>query len=67
MDLLALELSDAGIMAAAKDPLGLLHIDGVDQESPGFALARTNWSLAGRPRARHTSTRCNSITHSGIN
>jgi len=38
MDLLALELSDAGIMAAAKEPPGLLNIDGVDQESPGFAL-----------------------------
>ena len=48
MDLLALELSDAGIMAAAKDPLGLLHIDGVDQESPGFALPGKDQLVVGR-------------------
>ncbi|OPX37184.1 MAG: hypothetical protein B1H12_05455 [Desulfobacteraceae bacterium 4484_190.2] len=48
MDLLALELSDAGIMAAAKDPLELLHIDGADQESPGFALPGKDQLVVGR-------------------
>jgi hypothetical protein len=48
MGLLALELSDIGIMAAAEEPLGLLHVDGADQESPGCALAAENELLVGR-------------------
>jgi hypothetical protein len=48
MSLLGLELSDAGIMVAAKDPVGLLQIDGADRESPGFALPERNRLLIGR-------------------
>jgi hypothetical protein len=39
MNLLGLELSDAGILVAASKPAGLLEIDGNSVESPGFALA----------------------------
>ena len=39
MSLLGLELSDAGILAAASKTAGLLEIDGNRFESPGFALA----------------------------
>ena len=48
MRLIALELSDVGIMAAAKEPLGLLQLDGEDQESPGFALPDEVQLLVGR-------------------
>jgi len=48
MSLLGLELSDAGIMVAAKDPVGLMQIDGADRESPGFALPEKNRLLVGR-------------------
>ena len=40
MTLLGLELSDAGIMAAAEG--GLLQTDGADRESPGFVLPEKN-------------------------
>jgi hypothetical protein len=39
MNLLGLELSDAGILVAASKPARLLEIDGNSIESPGFALA----------------------------
>lgn len=48
MSLLGLELSDAGIMAAATDPVRLLQIDGADRESPGFALPEKNRLLVGK-------------------
>lgn len=48
MSLLGLELSDAGIMVAVKDPVRLLQIDGADRESPGFALPEKNRFLVGR-------------------
>lgn len=48
MRLLGLELSDAGIMVATNDPVGLLQIDGADRESPGFALPEKNRLLTGR-------------------
>ena len=48
MSLLGLELSDAGIMAAATDPMRLLQIDGADRESPGFALPEKNRLLVGK-------------------
>ncbi len=48
MHLIALELSDAGIMAAAKEPLGLLQLDGEDRESPGFALPDAAQLLVGK-------------------
>lgn len=52
MRLIALELSDVGIMAAAKDPLGLLQLDGEDRESPGFALPDEAQLLVGRAAER---------------
>jgi hypothetical protein len=52
MRLIALELSDAGIMAAAKEPLGLLQLDGEDRESPGFALPDETRLLVGRKAER---------------
>ena len=48
MSLLGLELSDAGIMVAAKDPVRLIQIDGADRESPGFALPEKPRLLVGR-------------------
>jgi len=48
MTLLALELSDAGLMAAAADPPGLLPVDGVDRESPGYTLPGKKGLLVGR-------------------
>ena len=52
MRLLAIELSDAGIMAAAKDPLKLLQLDRADIESPGFALPDRDGLLVGRAAER---------------
>ena len=48
MGLLALELNDAGIMAAAKEPPELLHVDGDDRETPGFALPDKEGLLVGK-------------------
>lgn len=48
MSLLGLELSDVGIMVAARDPVRLLQIDGADRESPGYALPEKNRLLLGR-------------------
>ncbi len=52
MRMIALELSDVGIMAAAKEPLGLLQLDGEDRESPGFALPDETQLLVGRAAER---------------
>jgi hypothetical protein len=52
MRLIALELSDVGIMAAAKEPLGLLQLDGEDRESPGFALRDEAQMLVGKAAER---------------
>jgi len=48
MSLLGLELSDAGIMVATNDSVGLLQVDGADRESPGFALSEGSRLLVGR-------------------
>lgn len=48
MGLLALELSDVGIMAAAKGPRRLLQLDRTDHESPGFALPEEAQLLVGK-------------------
>ena len=55
MGLLALELSDAGIVAAAKEPRGLLQLEGTHRESPGFALADETELLVGRAAADKAS------------
>ena len=47
MSLLGIELSDAGIMAAAGDPPRLLPIDGTEPSSPGFALQLNDQLLMG--------------------
>jgi hypothetical protein len=52
MRLIALELSDAGIMAAAKEPLGLLPLEGKDLQSPGLALSDEAQLLVGREAER---------------
>jgi hypothetical protein len=48
MSLIGLELSDAGIMAAAGQPPRLLELDGNATESPGFALLQKNRWIVGR-------------------
>jgi hypothetical protein len=48
MGLVALELSDAGIMAAVKEPRRLLQVDGTDRESPGFALSEEAQLIVGK-------------------
>jgi hypothetical protein len=52
MRLIALELSDVGIMVAAKEPLGLLPLEGEDRESPGLALSDEAQLLVGREAER---------------
>jgi hypothetical protein len=48
MSLLGLELSDAGILVAGSEPVGLLKIDTDSIESPGFALPEKNRLVVGR-------------------
>ena len=48
MSLIALELNDTGILAAAGDPAALICLDGQAQESPGFALPQKKDLLVGR-------------------
>jgi hypothetical protein len=48
MSLLGLELSDAGIMVAAKGPPRLLELDEGHKESPAFAFPEKNRLLVGR-------------------
>ena len=38
MELIGIELSDAGILAAGGDPAHVLEVDGGSVESPGYAL-----------------------------
>jgi len=48
MTLLGIELSDAGILAAAGNPPRLLPIDGGEKESPGFALSADGQLIMGK-------------------
>jgi len=48
MTLLGIELSDAGILAAAGDPPLLLDTDGAEKSSPGFALSTNDGLIMGR-------------------
>ena len=48
MSLIVLEISDAGIIATAVTPAGLLEIDGQATESPGFALPEKDGLLVGK-------------------
>lgn len=48
MNPIALELSDVGIMAAAKGSGGLIPLDGVHNESPGYALPEKKGLLVGK-------------------
>ncbi|MGD8645063.1 MAG: FHA domain-containing protein [Desulfobacterales bacterium] len=48
MSLIALELNDAGIIAAAGTPARLLKLDGQATESPGFALPQKDGLLVGK-------------------
>jgi hypothetical protein len=52
MSLLGLELSDAGILVAARKSGGLLEIDGNSVESPGFALPEKNRLIVGKAAER---------------
>lgn len=52
MALIALELSDAGIMAAAGEPPHLLTLDNQDTVSRGFALPDNKKTLLGNSAAR---------------
>jgi hypothetical protein len=45
---IALELSDAGIMAAAKGPGRLIQLDGKESESPGYSLPEKKVLLVGK-------------------
>ena len=51
MSLLAIEMNDTGIMAAAGQPAALLEIDGTHRQSPGFALPEKKGVLVGRVAA----------------
>ena len=51
MGLIALELNDSGILAAAGDPPELIELDGQFQESPGFALPKKKNLIVGRAAA----------------
>jgi hypothetical protein len=48
MSLIGLEISDAGIIAAAGTPFQLLELDGKATNSPGFALPQKNRLLLGK-------------------
>jgi hypothetical protein len=48
MSLIGLEISDAGILAAAGTPDRLLELDGPATESPGFALPQKKRLLVGK-------------------
>ncbi len=48
MSLIGLEISDAGIIAAAGTPAQLLELDGKATSSPGFALPQKNHLLLGK-------------------
>ena len=48
MSLIALEISDAGLIAAAGTPARLLELDGQATESPGFALPQKDGLLVGK-------------------
>ena len=48
MSLIGLEISDAGIIAAAGTPAKLLELDGSATESPGFALPQKDRLLVGK-------------------
>ncbi|NNL78059.1 MAG: FHA domain-containing protein [Desulfobacterales bacterium] len=48
MSLIGLELSDAGIIAAAGEPARLLEVDGQATESSGFALPQKGGVLVGK-------------------
>ena len=48
MSLIGLEISDAGIIAAAGTPAKLLALDGQSLESPGFALPQKGRLLVGK-------------------
>ncbi|MGD8291457.1 MAG: FHA domain-containing protein [Desulfobacterales bacterium] len=52
MSLIGLEISDAGIIAAAGTPAGLLELDGQATESPGFALLQKKGMLLGKEAER---------------
>jgi len=51
MNLLGLELSDAGILAAGGNPSGLLDVGGHKRESPGFAIPEKEYLLVGNAAA----------------
>jgi hypothetical protein len=48
MNLIGLEISDAGIIAAAGTPAKLLELDGQATESPGFSLPEKDRLLVGK-------------------
>lgn len=48
MSLIGLEISDAGIIAAAGTPARLLELDGQATQSPGFALPQKDGLLVGK-------------------
>jgi hypothetical protein len=48
MGLIAIEISDAGLIAAAGAPARLLELDGQATESPGFALPQKDGLLVGK-------------------
>jgi hypothetical protein len=52
MNLLGLELSDAGILVAGEEPTRLLRIDEDAVESPGFAMAEKKRLITGRAAER---------------
>ena len=64
MSLLGLELSDAGIMVAGADPPRLLEVDGIDTESPGFALSDDGHLLVGKAAESNARLQPRLVTNS---
>ncbi len=55
MDVLAIELNDAGIRAARSNESQLLAVDGEHRSSPGLALLRTHATETGMAAARQSA------------
>lgn len=63
MRVIGLELSDAGIMAAAAGADGPVKVDGCDLESPGFALAEKDRLHIGGTAARKAHLHPRFVSH----
>lgn len=63
MSLMTLELSDAGILAAGGQPPKLLGVDGLETESPGFAIQNKKELLVGQSAERQARLHPQKVQH----